>query len=709
MDAVEADLLAAIAADPDAVEPRAIYADWLVAQEHPRGELTIVQLARRDRPDDVELRDRERELTAELSKALIEMTSAEPLPADLIARWYLGCVDALSITPRSSRLLRSTHSDWLARPEFSVVRELEIKGKFARTLRVTTEASLQRTVRRLSFGDSFSTLNQATLASIAKHLPNLTGLHLRCTDVPDLRALAALKLTELSLELHAISDAGVTRICEAQWPLEKFSLRLTMAPDDYLHGPLAQLYNGTFFSGVKHFVVGGSAPIIDIVEWLAVSKRATTVETLTLNLYGTNIDQQRRLERYRDALAKVKFVPLLQTMPYNTDYWDAENCTNLGSFLNYRLERPLDALPCYEQALRIKPDHTTARHNLGIALRKLRRFEESLVAFDTVIAQSRAPTATLFNGRHYTLCELGRRDEARADLERAVQLDANFADAWNNLGVERQYIGDVDGALQAFRRATAINAQHGYSRRNEADLLLEVGLRGSAQQIYRDLLREKPGNGPLMAMLAHAQLEIGDIAGARITLDARLADPTEDNLNRLYVLRGLARQAANDLAGAASDFDTCAARTECPGWFAVSVFARSISDRSLWARVVPDTAITPRQIADALLAHANATRGPRATKFHDATADDQMDCAELAFVAALVDKRRPLAIQRARALASFYTEQGPRFTRKWFQVLTTTVVIGTRALDARTRDLIALVLRAVRGRRRIADVMAIDN
>ena len=36
--AVETDLLAAIAAEPDAIEPRLIYGDWLQARNDPRGE-----------------------------------------------------------------------------------------------------------------------------------------------------------------------------------------------------------------------------------------------------------------------------------------------------------------------------------------------------------------------------------------------------------------------------------------------------------------------------------------------------------------------------------------------------------------------------------------------------------------------------------------------------------------------------------------------
>jgi tetratricopeptide (TPR) repeat protein len=166
----------------------------------------------------------------------------------------------------------------------------------------------------------------------------------------------------------------------------------------------------------------------------------------------------------------------------------------LGSFLNYRLDRPADGLAFYQQALRITPEHGSARHNLGIALRKLKRHDESLAAFDLLISQARRPTASMYNGRHYTLCELGRRDDALRDLERAVEIDANFADAWNNLGCERQYIGDVDGALAAFRRCMALDANHGYARKNEADLLLELGRASEALPIYGSCCARRPAN-----------------------------------------------------------------------------------------------------------------------------------------------------------------------------------------------------------------------
>ena len=702
-EAVETDLLAAIAADPDAIEPRLIYADWLQARNDPRGELIVVQAGRLAKPDDVQLEQREKELTTELTNGLILQAGPNTLSTDLIVRWHVGFVDAIKLDVRAIRLLRTTHREWFAQPAFAAVRELDLDSRFARNLRFIRDLGLANTVRRLSFGELHAQLPEPTLDAIVSRFPKLAGLHLRTTEVPPLVALGKLHLRELSLQLRELTDDGFRRISEVPWTLDTFALRTTNLLAEDRYALLAQLYNGTTLASVKHFVVGGGVPVTEVIETLATSERARAVESLTADFYRATYDQLLRLERHRAVLAKVKFAPVLGQGPY----YDVENYAKVGSLLNYRLDRPGEALPYYEQALRMRPEDSTVRHNLGVALRKLKRFDESLIAFDTIINQSKNPTASMFNGRHYTLCELGRREDARADLERALQIDPNFADAWNNLGVERQYIGDVDDALAAFRRCMEINPEHGYARRNEADLLLELGRAGEALPIYQQLLAAKPGNGSLLAVIAHCLIEAGDAASARATLDGRFADPAEERHPRLFVLRALALRGLGEHAVAHRDLDACAELTDCPAWFAMTLYVRSLDDRALWLRVVPDSAITPRELADAVIAHGKSTRAATATAMHDASVDDQLDCGELAVAAALLAQNRTLAVHRARAAAALYAEQGPRYFRKWWQMLATVIAVSTRGLDADSRALLSLVLRAVRGRARIADVMAL--
>jgi uncharacterized protein (TIGR02996 family) len=694
---VEQDLVAAIAADPDAIEPRLVYGDFLQAMADPRGELIAVQAALLAKPGALELLARERELTAELTRKLFDGTT---LYSGLVVRWHLGFVDALSLDARTIRVLRTTHRAWFAQTAFACVRDIDITSKYARTLRSIAQLELSA-VRRLSFGELGDVLPEPTLAAIASRLPHLTALHLRGSEVPDFAPLRALRLRELALQIPNLGDAGIARLVAAPWALETLGLTTVNPVAEDVYPVLATLFTGRHLPSVKHFAVGGGVPVMVAIDAIATSGHP--VASLTGDFHRAPREALMQAERHRKALAHVQFKPVLGA----SDYYDVEGLAAVGSFLSYQLDRTAEAIPYYERALQLKPEHSLTRHHLGIALRKVRRLDESLVAFDMLIAQSKKPTATMFNGRHYTLCELGRRAEAIADLERAVSLEPNYADAWNNLGVERQYTGDVDGAFAAFRRCTELNPQHNHALRNEGDLLLELGRAREALLVYERLRAEKGPNPALLAMIAHARVVAGDAAGARALLDEQLADPVQARDSRLYVLRALALRAVGDPSGARGDLDTLANMTAEPAWYAVTLFVRALDDHALWRQAVPDHAVTPRAIADAVIAHAG--HGRPAKPLGDANLDQQMDCSELAIAAALLAGDRGLAVQRARAVVMLYVEQGPRYLRKWWQLIATVAAVVQRDLDDDARALLQMVMRAVRGRHRVADVMALAN
>lgn len=57
----------------------------------------------------------------------------------------------------------------------------------------------------------------------------------------------------------------------------------------------------------------------------------------------------------------------------------------------------------------------------------------------------------------WTLSESGRYGEAGEHLTRAVTLDPDFADAWHDLALVREALGDQDGMQQAFAEVYAID------------------------------------------------------------------------------------------------------------------------------------------------------------------------------------------------------------------------------------------------------------
>jgi hypothetical protein len=137
------------------------------------------------------------------------------------------------------------------------------------------------------------------------------------------------------------------------------------------------------------------------------------------------------------------------------------------------------------------------------------------------------------------------------------------------------------------------------------------------------------------------------------------------------------------------------------------VFVRHLDERPLWSKLFPASVQTPRELQDAVTQFAKHARPAGANEMHEASADDQKDIYELAIAAALLAHDRDRAVQLAHAVGALYAEQGPTYFRKWWPTISTIFAVANAELDDEARSLLVLVERAVRGRRRIADVMAL--
>jgi tetratricopeptide (TPR) repeat protein len=121
---------------------------------------------------------------------------------------------------------------------------------------------------------------------------------------------------------------------------------------------------------------------------------------------------------------------------------------------------------------------------------------------------------------------------AARDVARARGRLAELAEAlarnpgpveWDLLGQVREEIGDLDGALEATRRARELSPRDGAIGRRLMALLDRAGRPQEARTVAEELAHRRPGDVDLAMELAERQWRAGDRAAAGATLDQALA------------------------------------------------------------------------------------------------------------------------------------------------------------------------------------------
>jgi tetratricopeptide (TPR) repeat protein len=127
-----------------------------------------------------------------------------------------------------------------------------------------------------------------------------------------------------------------------------------------------------------------------------------------------------------------------------------EAYTNFGSFP--RARQP------FEKAVALNPNFGVAQLNLGRVLIDAQEFDAAGVHLDRAI-QTLKPdadgaSAHYLRAKVYTSHDNFRK--AAEELQKALSIRSDFAEAWSDLGHARKALFDSDGALAAFQRAVEL-------------------------------------------------------------------------------------------------------------------------------------------------------------------------------------------------------------------------------------------------------------
>jgi tetratricopeptide (TPR) repeat protein len=208
-----------------------------------------------------------------------------------------------------------------------------------------------------------------------------------------------------------------------------------------------------------------------------------------------------------------------------------------------------EALPHYEQALKLKPNEAKTHSNLGNALVGQRRFEEAIAHYQKALAlkpdlakvyinlgfasaqQGRLPEAIGYYHKalettpddveaYYNLglalASQGQFDAAMAQYQKALEIKPDFVEAHSNLGMVLASQRQFDAAMAQYRQALQINPNYFQARNNLGYALAGQGRFDEAIRHYRKALQIQPD-----CAMVHRNL--GDALVAQGRLDDAIA------------------------------------------------------------------------------------------------------------------------------------------------------------------------------------------
>jgi tetratricopeptide (TPR) repeat protein len=163
---------------------------------------------------------------------------------------------------------------------------------------------------------------------------------------------------------------------------------------------------------------------------------------------------------------------------------------NLGNVFK-ELERPEEAVTCYQAALRINPNYTKAHNNLGVIFRDQQKFEQALACFQNALQIDPDYVEAYLNlGTAFQL--QGKLDQAAESLLQALQLKPDNAPAYFNLGNIFGAQNKAYEAITCFQNALRLNPSDALTYYNLANILNQIGKQADAIVLHREALRLKP-------------------------------------------------------------------------------------------------------------------------------------------------------------------------------------------------------------------------
>ncbi len=173
---------------------------------------------------------------------------------------------------------------------------------------------------------------------------------------------------------------------------------------------------------------------------------------------------------------------------------------NLG-LLDTQEGRADEAARCFQEAVRLSPDHLIALNNLGNAYRLLKKWDEARKAFEHALEVS--PTDAEANyGLGMVFAQADEAAHAYEYLQRSLKARPAYPEALNNLGILYLRTQRRDEAVASFEECIRIAPAFDQSYLNLARIYSIEGSPEKARGVLIELLKQHPDHAQAKSMLA---------------------------------------------------------------------------------------------------------------------------------------------------------------------------------------------------------------
>jgi tetratricopeptide (TPR) repeat protein len=164
-------------------------------------------------------------------------------------------------------------------------------------------------------------------------------------------------------------------------------------------------------------------------------------------------------------------------------------------------------LQVYERIGNPKPKEATSFSSLGYWLKRLRKYEQSLKAFEKSL-QLEKNNSFAHAGKAKVLMELGKSKEAFQEFQKSTAIDPHHADTYSYQGIILNLLGRHDEAVLSFEMSLSIEPRYPLNFSLEAQSFNQIGRFVDAISSAKKALALNPGNFDASVQMLEALISL---------------------------------------------------------------------------------------------------------------------------------------------------------------------------------------------------------